>query len=83
MADTEGGVKMSSGLDEDGCVAAARTALLSRLHVRTKTHDCVRFPALSRAHSDADTLYKCIAASCLLYAEAVGSLIWAAASHSQ
>ena len=27
----DGGVKMSSGLDDEGCVAAARTALLSGL----------------------------------------------------
>ncbi len=33
-----GGVKMSSGLDEEGCVAAARTALLSGLHMTPQSH---------------------------------------------
>ncbi len=36
---------MSSGLDEDGCVAAARPAVLSGLRVPTKSHK-VTFPIM-------------------------------------
>lgn len=46
----DGGVKMSSGLDDEGCVAAARTALLSGLQQPSTvqhgliTRDCVDLP---------------------------------------